>query len=154
MKHRTSARLAPGAAQARGFTLMELIITLGILAVLMAIAIPLYQNYATRARITAMLAELSGGKVGAELLVTEGVHGPTIQDPAAVGLTGPTHLCPTLRVTVTASSRRATLFCGGGFFEHVELIYTVDGGWTCETLSYKDRPRNNWAPEGCKPVFG
>lgn len=153
MTIRNSSAVRSIRARVRGFTLMELIITLGILAVLMAIAIPLYQNYATRARITAMLSELSGGKTGAELLVMEGVHGPTITDPTAVGLTGPSNLCPTLNVTVTASSRRATLFCGGGFFEHVELIYTVADGWKCETLAYKDRPRNNWAPEGCTSVF-
>lgn len=154
MKHHLTSRRTPDARAMRGFTLIELIVTLGILATLLAIAIPYYQNYATRARITAMLAEVSGGKAGAELLVMEGVHGPTIQDPAAIGLTGPSHLCPTLRVTVTASSGRATIFCGGGFFEHVDLVYSAGNGWTCQTLSYKDQPRNRWAPEGCTAVFG
>lgn len=154
MRHPPLSRRTPGARTMGGITLIELIVALAMLATLLAIAIPYYQNYATRARITAMLAEVSGGKTGAELLVMEGVHGPTVQDPAAIGLNGPTHLCPTLRVTVTASSGRATIFCGGGFFEHVDLVYSAGDGWTCQTLSYRDQPRNRWAPEGCTAVFG
>ncbi|MEN5068577.1 pilin [Stenotrophomonas sp. TWI1183] len=156
MTHRTRSRRKPGVRlhASAGVTLIELIIGVGILATLLAIAIPYYQNYATRARITAMLAEVSTAKPAAELLVMEGVHGPTIQDPAAIGLSGPTHLCPTLRVTVTASSGRATIFCEAGFWEHIQLVYDAETGWTCKTLSYNDRPRNRWAPEGCSPVFG
>ena len=64
--------------RARGFTLVELMVVVAILSILAAIAIPSYRNYTERARVTAMVAELSGGKAGVESLLMEGPLGPVI----------------------------------------------------------------------------
>ena len=49
-------------ASQKGFTLIELMITVGILSTLLAIAVPSYQNYAVRAKVTEGLSMMSGSK--------------------------------------------------------------------------------------------
>ncbi|WP_024889286.1 pilin [Luteimonas huabeiensis] len=71
----------------QGFTLIELMIVVAIIAILAAIAIPQYQNYVARSQVTAALAEINPGKVGAEDLIN---RGQTATTPAAIGLVGST----------------------------------------------------------------
>jgi len=51
-------------AAARGFTLIELMLVIGILAILVAMAVPAYQNYAVRSKITECINGAAVGKVG------------------------------------------------------------------------------------------
>lgn len=51
---------------ARGFTLIELMIAVAIIAVLASIALPAYNDYITRARITEALSSLSDMRVKLE----------------------------------------------------------------------------------------
>lgn len=135
----------------RGITLVGLIVALGTLAVLLTFAIPGYRNHTARARISAMVAEISEGKAGAERLATHVSPWDYVSDPAAVGLDGPASLCTTIVVDIIASARTAHLYCGGARFDFVALDYTAEAGWRCTTRSHPAVLRNDWAPEGCVP---
>ncbi|RUL62286.1 pilin [Dyella dinghuensis] len=56
-----------------GFTLIELMIVVAIIAVLAAIAIPLYQIYVARTQVVAALADIRPGETAYELLFDNGI---------------------------------------------------------------------------------
>ncbi|MFB6326275.1 prepilin peptidase-dependent pilin [Pantoea deleyi] len=61
----------------RGFTLVELMIVVGIVAILSAIGLPAYQNYLQRAALTDMLQTMMPYKTAVELCAME--HGGPAQ---------------------------------------------------------------------------
>jgi type IV pilus assembly protein PilA len=68
----------------KGFTLVELMIVIAIIGVLVAIAIPAYHNYTTRAQISEALDMASAFK--AELLAVYGTSGDCPTSPIDFGL--------------------------------------------------------------------
>ncbi len=72
----------------KGFTLIELMIVVAIIAILAAIAIPAYQDYTIRAQVSDGLSLASGSKTAvAEYYQNRGVY-PTDNSTAGVAASG------------------------------------------------------------------
>lgn len=56
----------------KGFTLIELMIVVAIIAVLAAISIPMYVNYINKAQVTRVYAELSAVKTAVDEIISRG----------------------------------------------------------------------------------
>ena len=83
-----------------GFTLVELMITISIIAILAAISIPIYFNHITRTKITAQLALTSGAKteIGIKTLSSN-----TIASNDIHGITGITDLPENIAVATNGT---------------------------------------------------
>lgn len=123
-----------------GFTLIELMIVVAIVAILSAIAVPQYQNYSAKAKTSAALAEIAPGKVGIETIYAE--SGALADTAAALGLQATTPNCASIDVSM-ADTGIASLTCvlAAGAKISGSLVLSRDdtGAWTCAgTMSRKD----------------
>jgi len=136
------ARVGPAAlCRARGFTLIEVLITVAIVAILAAVALPSYTDYVTRSKIIEATTSLSDMRTRLEQEFLDSRQYPTsciasAAGPAPAGkiyLPAASHYftvtcalaATTYTVTATGNASRAM----GGF------VYTIDQGNNRKTTS-------------------
>jgi type IV pilus assembly protein PilA len=122
----------------KGFTLIELMIVVAIIGILAAIALPAYQDYTVRSRVSELAVMASGAKA----TVSENI--------ANNGGVMPTDACVGVNTFTTATKNTASLACtaasgvliatGTAAAKGVALTYTptINAGnieWTCTTLN-------------------
>ena len=101
----------------QGFTLIELMIVVAIIGILAAVALPAYQDYTIRSRVSEGLGLASAAKINVQDILASG--NPTA-DPAGynLGYTAPSASRNTTSVTITAATGEVvvttTAAAGGG----------------------------------------
>jgi type IV pilus assembly protein PilA len=115
-----------------GFTLVELMVVVAIIGILVAVAIPAYENYLAKSKFGAALAEVSAGKVGFSTRLNDGEEVKVPEDVGLAAADKPTANCS---FGVTATSLTCKIVAGPAGVKDRVITLNRDattGAWSCK----------------------
>lgn len=131
-----------------GFTLIELIIVVAIIAILAAVAIPQYQNYVLRSQITRGYAEMNSLRAAVEVCeadgnVNDGCQLDNVQ--SSIYLVDPVVTFRPSKISATFSNQVQPQLRGGT----IELERSAAEGWKC-TMTFNGDVPTSVIPKECQ----